>query len=289
MIVKHKKILKHKYIPPWERKYDVSDLAPKMYSPEMKAYRARLQSGAFYWMVYWCIEGTKFNLNHIVMDYWRQAFVKPFPKEGGRADELCFHILKMLLIKGHERERLEFDESEVKIPWDIHIWDKLKKIHINFDKEYIMAKKAVKTSKKASVGSASVNTDPADGAPVPKMTKKREAEICLYGLLMEEKYTDQEMVDMIQEQCEYTFVPRRVAKRRKRLNDGLAESFGFPQPDHEIEQIGGDVTTSRAPSKSAAKSPPTKPVKKAAKKSVKSGLGGLVGGKKKKFSFKKKS
>ena len=253
------RILKHKipkYVSPWERGFSAWE-KPDADSLESRHYRAHVSTGAFQWMVYWCING-KFNLEETINSYWRQSTRDEFPTEGGNAYDLCLSILRNLIITGHRKNRVELKDGEVDAfpsMWN-EFRDKLKSIHIN--KENTMAKKKFVDLAEEPKGKSKVQSDPGG----PRMTLKRQASVRCFELLMEEQHTDQEIIETIIEELDYKFIPSMITRRRKMLNEGEAVDFGFETPDHVIEEIGGDTegTTKVA----IAKKSPLKPAKKKA-------------------------
>ena len=261
-MLKHKRILKHRYIDPWNRTYENVYTPPDPYSLESRERKAHTSAGAFEWMVYWSIHG-KFNLQKTINDYWRFSTKEEFPEDGGTASALLITIMKNLLITGHRKNQinlLEGEENYFPTMW-IELWDKLKTVHIN--KETEMGKKfkdpaefdvPEKTNK---AGKPLPKGDPGG----PRMTAKRQASIKCFELLLEEKHTDQEIIDLVEEELEYKFIPSMIKRRRKMLNEGEAADFGFEAPEAFVEEIGGDSegATTTTPTK-----PPLKPIKKKA-------------------------
>jgi len=286
-VIKHKIIVKHKippYIPPWERGYSGTEFTPDLYSIESRHYRAHVQAGAFTWMVYWSFKG-KFNIQEIANSYWSYSTKEPFPEKGGTVDEICRIILKNLHINGHTKNRVILEDGEEDVFPDIWLefWDNKKDIQIN--KENKMAKKFV---------------DPGDGEEIkvpqgdpggPRMTLKRRASIRCFELLIEQEYTDAEIIEMVKDELEYNFIPSMIVRRRKMLNEGEAEDFGFETPEEPIEEVGGEGESAEV----TPRKPPLKPAKKKStmgKPGLKKPLSLNLPSKKfkiKKFSIKKKA
>lgn len=265
-MLKHKRILKHRYIDPWNRTYENVYTPPDPYSLSSRERKAHTQAGALEWMVYWCIHG-KFNLQKTINDYWRYSTKEEFPEEGSSADVLLTTIMKNLLITGHRKNQvnlLEGEEDYFPTMW-IELWDKLKTIHINKEKE--MGKK-FKDPAELDVPEEKTNKA---GKPLPKgepggprMTAKRQASIRCFELLLEEKYTDQEIIDLVEEELEYKFIPSMIKRRRKMLNEGDAVDFGFEIPATFVEEVGGDSEGATTTTPATPRKPPLKPMKRKA-------------------------
>jgi len=261
-MIKHKRILKHKkpvYIPPWERPVDASDDNGgwRKYDPdsyESRHYRAHVQPGAFTLMVYWSIKG-KFNLEETIHSYWENSTDEEFPEEGGDAHALLRSILKNLIIRGHRKNHIKLEDGEECVfptMWN-EIWDNLKTIHIN--KETKMAKKFKDPAEIDGPKKAKPQPQAEGG---PRMTLKRQATIRCFEMLLEEIHTDEEIIDTIMDELEYKFIPSMIKRRRKMLNEGEAEEFGFETPDAPVEEIGGDEEQAIVQPKKS----PLKPMKK---------------------------
>lgn len=271
---------------------DVKDSYAPPVVPDVKKAIARQQQ--FMWMVNAAILDDKFDLDNIVNQYWSYAFVKPFPSEGGTLDGLYSSISRQLYENDAETYGVDLEEYPYESIFNIFKrnygnWEACKNRHIpkiNLTMEAEMArtttpkkgtaKKPVKNKGKGTT--AGKDTKPT-GDSGPKMTKKRKAEILCCELLLKRKLTDAEISEQINEELEYNMLPRRVAKRRNRLNAGEMSNFGFDAPSKPVEEIGGgDKPTSRG--KGKTKKEPEKPEKGAAKKPFAK--------KKMKFKLKKK-
>lgn len=243
---------------PWEREY-----AGKNYKPETSARdTALVRYHSFSWMVFAAIQpDSKFDLTEIINSYWRYAFTKPFPTEGGKLETLYTTIAEKLYEDDAENYGVNLDESPF-VPFNTLFrepgWAIVKDLHIekiNILKEYDMATAKPKGKGKVSKDKAKAKEVPAkasaktDDEKKPKMTKKRQAEIRVCELLLEREYTDTEISEKLMEELEYNMVPRRVKKRRFRLNSGGMEDFGFPKPDEPVEEIGGSDESEEKPSK----------------------------------------
>lgn len=235
---------------------------PKM-TKQQKALSVQQQ---FMWMLNACVIGDKFNTEEIINQYWQIAFNTPFPEEGGILDTLYTVIAQKIYEDEAIKYGVDLDEHPFKNVFNIMKkkngnWNSKKGMHIskiNLTTEDSMANKTKekstkeKSTKKGTKGTKVAKTEKdvkaAKKPPVeesgPKMTKKRLAEILCCKLLLKRKFTDAEIAKQIDEELEYSMIARRVGKRRKRLNTGDMEEYGFEAPMKPVKEKAGDEPAS---------------------------------------------
>lgn len=273
--VKGEPVLKHKREPlPWELHPPGSARSKK--EPEgfdEREYKAHLDADAFIWMIYWASSPDhKFDLDETVNYWWKRAFADdiPFPNEGGIAADLIDRVYCRLIDRGHEFQRIEPQKSDYKLPDTLlrsEYWEKAKDRKIVYIQQMMEAKMAVaKISLKKSVKTDAKSTEAppkvsktvnktASNDDVPAWitssrpgTKAHDSKIKVCELLLERKYSDEEIALMVESELEYKINPDRVAFYRRTLNKGQFAPLGYEAPDEPVQPIEKDGS---APVKSA--------------------------------------
>lgn len=272
-----------------------------------REYRAHLDADAFTWMLYWASNPDhKFDLDEMINYWWKRAYNKPFPNEGGIAADLVDRIYCRLIDRGHEFQRIEPQESDYELPEPLlrsEYWKKVKGrkiVYIQQTMEAKMAKISQKKSAKTDVKStgappkvsktankaASSNDVPAWITSSRPGTKAHDSKIKVCELLLERKYSDEEIALMVESELEYKINPDRVAFYRRTLNKGQFAPLGYEAPDEPVQPIEKDGS---APAKSAKPAKAIKaPKESAAKPSTAKVKGACMVSKKKKVVIKKK-
>lgn len=252
-MIKHKSnpAIKHpdRYIPPWERKITGDLNFGKWADPmEEKLYKARNGAFAFDLMIYWSLHGKNFDAGSTVIDWYYSAFRRDCPEADYNLEEIYCLIKRGLLIRGYESVGLQYDEEtdDVRVPASWDDWETIKNKTIKFNKEYSMAIIAKKMPKKAEPAPAPVKgkkraeePEAPEGVTV-RMTQKAQATIACANLLLEEKYTDDEIIQKVEEEVGYKFEVGMIRRRRRMLNEGQLEEFGFEAPAQPLAEIGGE-------------------------------------------------
>lgn len=230
---------------------------------DSKEYRRKVQYFAFLTMVRAsCREGSKFDKNRILNEWWNFAFIKPFPKEGGSLLELTEKIR-------HKIWEDQYDEPAEADPYMLRNsqdFQGAKNCHIPKlqTEEALMAIKSKtksKTKTKAKPEGKAKSAKESKKAPRKepkdrKLDKSGQSRLMCVELLMEKKYSDEEIVEKITEELDYPYSVKRVARIRTGINDGKREKQGIPAPNPPLEPIekGGESAKSKsAKTKSAPK------------------------------------
>lgn len=310
--VKVEPVLKHKREPfPWELHPPGSARSKK--EPEgfdEREYKAHLDADAFTWMLYWASNPDhKFDFDETVNYWWKRAFADdiPFPNEGGIAADLVDRVYCRFIDRGHEFQRIEPQESDYELPETLlrsEHWKKAKDRKIVYIQQMMEAKMAAKISLKKSVKTdakstgappkasktanktASSNDIPAWITSSRPGTKAHDSKIKVCELLLERKYSDEEITLMVESELEYKINPDRVAFYRRTLNKGQFAPLGYEAPDEPVQLIEKDGS---APAESAKTAKAEKaPKESAAKPSTTKVKGVGTVSKKKKVIIKKK-
>lgn len=308
--VKAEPVVKHKELMPWELHPPGSARSSKM--PEgfdEKEYKAHLDADAFMWMLYWASNPDhKFDLDETINYWWKRAYNKPFPDEGGIAADLVDRVYCRLIDRGHDSKRIEPQESDYELPNTLlsnEHWEQAKDRKIVYiqQMEAEMAKISLKKSAKTDTKSTGKEAPPKASKTVTKTassddapawitsskpgTKAHDSKVKVCELLMERKYSDEEIALMVESELEYKINPDRVSFYRKTLNKGQFAPLGYEAPDEPVQPIEKDGS---APAKSAKPAKAEKTPKESAAKpsaaKVKGAGTGTVG--KKKLVIKKK-
>lgn len=302
--IKHKMrpTVKHKELYPWQ-KYPPGS-ASKRVMPENfneRECRAHTDADAFVWMVFWgCIENSGWDIKVILTDWWNNAYTKDFPEKGGTVKDLTERIYCRLIDNGHAKHHIDPEECDYELPSPLRRnngnWKAMQDVNITLTEEDLMKiklkKKVSKTgappaeekleASKASKGKKQTigEMSNAEGnSDIPKWvlssrpgTKAHESKVKCIELLLERKYTDEEIILMVESEVGYSLNQDRINFYRYTLNKGRFEPFGFKAPSPQVERIGEDEKPASSKKSVPAKKASAKkvPSKKAGtKKSVK--------------------
>lgn len=295
-------IVKHKKKNPWET--HTEGTCKKRMVPESfneKEYRAHIDADIFMWNIFWSLDNNHpYNTDKIVNEFWYKVYRKPFPEEGGTLEELFERIYSRLIDRGHDSQRIEPKESDYNLPVILEaIWQTAKDkniLKLN-EEELEMARATKKTTKtttkpdekKATKKATPVATVSSGDAPAwitgsKPGTKAHESKVKVCELLLERKYSDEEIALMVESEIEYKITPDRVGFYRRTLNKGQFEPIGYPAPEEPVQPIENDGGS--APAKKPAKT--EKAAGKATNKPAKKPAGKKPIVAKKKLVIKKK-
>lgn len=285
-LIKHKlnREIKHpdRYVPPWERPLTGIRIRGGWIDPiEERRYNATNLASGFDIMMYWSSHAKKFRTSEVLQDWWKYAFREDCPERDFSMEEAYTLVKRALLIKGYASQGMVYSEAEddVKVPATWDDWSTIKQKIIHFNKEYQMALQAKKISKAtpapAPVAKAKVTIkpEPVEGSEstveVPegvtvRLTQKAQATIVAARLLLEQQYSDEQIIELVNEEVGYQFELGMIRRRRRMLNEGELEQFGYPAPTEPIEEIGAEPPPAKEVKEpvKASKVAPVPPAKK---------------------------
>jgi len=283
-MIKHKRLIKHKELFPWEKHRPGT--SKKRMDPESyddKEYRAHIDAESFAWMVLWgIIEKTEFDITETINYWWSRAYTKEFPKEGGTLQDLTERIFTRLIDRGHDSKEIDPKESDYKLPSFLRDncsnWKSAKDRFIHkLNQEVLMAKIKIKKTGKDPLPEkldkkTKTNKEPVKSSPeAPKWvtssrpdTKAHNSKLRVCELLLEREHSDSEISLMVDSELDYKLTEDRINFYRKTLNLGRFAPLGFERPDEPVEEIlkGSSKKVDSKDSKGSKKSEKNVPIKK---------------------------
>lgn len=248
----------------YRKKY--GDSPPRDRMPEgydANRYNAFRDHDVFCWEVKAFLRDETRDIQGIIYNYWRIGFKRPFPKEGGSLYQLCTAIRLKLLRRGFELNNIDEDPEDcIKKRFKQLIPHRMRDYKINSQpkEEIVMSKRddddRNDRKKKKKKGYSAEDDDDQDDRRSRKKKKSKgdddqkkkkkskdrdqsaQCRIMCAELLMERKYTDDEISELIEDEIGIKYSAARVNRIREGINNGVRGKPPTP-PLEEIEKGGG--------------------------------------------------
>jgi hypothetical protein len=214
-------------------------------------YRKKVNYFAFLTMVVAaCRKDSLFNPTKVLNDWWRFAFVKPFPQDGACIEELTERIRTKLWEDCHDEPVPDDPIMLQDKDYQESLYCQINKL--NPEEVSVTTKTKTKTKTKATKTKQPAKGKGKTARKEPKersLDKSGQSRLMCVDLLMEKKYTDEEIVQKITDELDYPYSVKRVDRIRQGINEGKREKKGIPAPNPPLEPITKGSSSESTPAK----------------------------------------